>query len=136
MQRLAGYSLTGSRDHVLPFLYGVGANGKSTLLNTLLAMLGSDYAMKAAPDLLLAKHGEVHPTERADLFGKRFVAAVETEDGRRLAESLTKELTGGDRVGGHRMRENFWEFSHNTKSGWRRITSRRYAGRITASGGA
>ncbi len=34
VQCLAGYSITGSvRDHVLPFLYGVGANGKSTLLN-------------------------------------------------------------------------------------------------------
>lgn len=38
-----------------------------------------------------------HPTERADLFGKRLAVCVETEDNRRLAESLVKELTGGDR---------------------------------------
>jgi putative DNA primase/helicase len=66
--------------------------------------------MKAPPDLLMAKRGESHPTERADLFGKRFVACIETEEGRRLAEALVKELTGGDRIRARRMREDFWEF--------------------------
>lgn len=38
LQRLAGYSLTGSiREHALFFLYGTGANGKGTFLNTLAA---------------------------------------------------------------------------------------------------
>lgn len=115
LQRLVGYCLTGStRDHVLPFLYGVGANGKSTLINTILALLGSDYAIKAPTDLLLAKP-DTHPTERADLHGKRFVACVEAEDGRRLAESLVKELTGGDKVRARRMREDFWEFNATHK---------------------
>ena len=112
MQRLVGYSLTGvAQEHILPFLYGIGANGKSTFAELLLKLFGPDYAMKAAPDLLLAKHNDSHPTERADLFGKRFVACIETEDGRRLAESLVKELTGGDRVRARRMREDFWEFA-------------------------
>ena len=116
MQRLAGYVLTGTtEEHLLPFLFGLGANGKSTLVEILLKMLGSDYSMKAPPDLLLAKRGESHPTERADLFGKRFVAAVETEAGRRLAESLVKELTGGDRIRARRMREDFWEFAPTHK---------------------
>ena len=111
-QRLAGYNLSGStREHVLVFLYGVGANGKSTFIETQLALMGPDYAIKAAPDLLMAKQGESHPTERADLFGKRFVATVETEAGKRLAESLVKELTGGDRIRARRMREDFWEFT-------------------------
>lgn len=112
VQRLVGYSLTGvTEEHILPFLYGIGANGKTTLVETILKLLGPDYAMKAPPDLLMAKRGETHPTERADLFGKRLVACVETEDGRRLAEALVKELTGGDRVRARRMREDFWEFS-------------------------
>lgn len=115
-QRLVGYCLTGStREHVLPFLYGVGANGKSTFVSTVLAMLGEDYSIKAPTDLLLMKTHDTHPTERADLYGKRFVACVEAEDGRRLAESLVKELTGGDRVRARRMREDFWEFQATHK---------------------
>lgn len=115
VQRLVGLSLTGStREHLLPFLHGIGANGKSTFIGTLLAMLGQDYAIKAPTDLLLAKQ-DTHPTERADLYGKRLVACVEAEDGRRLAESLVKELTGGDKVRARRMREDFWEFQATHK---------------------
>jgi phage/plasmid-associated DNA primase len=58
---------------------------------------------------LVAKKGS-HPTELADLFGMRLVASIEVEDGRRLAESLVKQLTGGDRVKARRMRQDFWEF--------------------------
>jgi putative DNA primase/helicase len=116
VRRLVGYSLTGStREHILPFLYGTGANGKSVFLNTIAALLGTDYGIKAPADLLLAKRNESHPTELADLHGKRFVACIEAEDGRRLAESLVKELTGGDRIRARRMREDFWEFNATHK---------------------
>ncbi len=112
LRRLVGYCLTGvTEEHVLPFLHGTGANGKSTFCETILKLMGPDYAMKAAPDLLMAKRLESHPTDRADLFGKRFVACIETEEGRRMAEGLVKELTGGDRVRARRMREDFWEFT-------------------------
>ena len=113
-KRLCGYALTGSvSEQVLPVLYGTGANGKSTVLNALLAVMG-DYGMQAAPDLLVAKKGS-HPTELADLFGMRFVASIEVEDGSRLAESLVKQLTGGDRVKARRMRQDFWEFEPTHK---------------------
>ncbi|MCA1716262.1 MAG: phage/plasmid primase, P4 family [Actinobacteria bacterium] len=108
-KRLCGYALTGDvSEHVLPVLYGTGANGKSTVLNALLEALG-DYGIQAAPDLLISKRG-AHPTELADLFGMRLVASIEVEDGRRFAESLVKQLTGGDRVRARRMRQDFWEF--------------------------
>lgn len=110
LQRAVGMSLVGTvRDHVLLILYGTGANGKSTFLETLVAALG-DYAMTAAPDLLMARQGERHPTELADLFGKRLVVAVEVDEGRRLNEALVKRLTGGDTIKARRMREDFWEF--------------------------
>jgi putative DNA primase/helicase len=113
-KKLCGYALTGDvSEHVLPVLYGTGANGKSTILNALLAAVG-DYGMQAVPDLLVAKKGS-HPTEVADLFGMRFVASIEVEDGRRLAESLVKQLTGGDKVRARRMRENFWQFDPTHK---------------------
>lgn len=116
VHRLLGYCLTGDvSEQVLPIWHGGGANGKSTAVNVVLDVLGPDYAMKAPPDILMAKRGETHPTERADLHGKRFVAAVETEENRRLAESLTKELTGGDKVRARRMREDFWQFAPTHK---------------------
>ena len=116
VQQLVGYSLTGSTaDHVLPFCYGIGANGKSTFLNTIMAMLGPDYSMKAPPDMLMARRGEPHPCERADLFGKRFVAAIECEDQRQVAESLVKELTGADRIRARWQHENFFEFAPTHK---------------------
>src|SRR5262249_50744811 len=43
LRRMAGYSLTGStEEHALFFLYGLGANGKSTFLNAITAAAG-DY---------------------------------------------------------------------------------------------
>lgn len=116
LRRAVGMSLTGVvRDHVLLFLHGGGSNGKSTFINTLLALMGPDYGMKGGLDLLMLKNGEVHPTERADLAGKRFAACVESTEGRRLAESLVKELTGGDPVRARRMREDFWQFQPTHK---------------------
>ena len=113
-KRLCGYALTGdTSEHVLPMLHGTGANGKSTVLNALLDALG-EYGTQAAPDLLIAKRN-AHPTELADLFGMRFVASIEVEDGRRLAESLVKQLTGGDRVKARKMRQDFWEFEPTHK---------------------
>lgn len=110
-QRLCGYFLSGVvRDHILPVCYGVGSNGKSTMLETQMAVMGEDYAMKAPSGFLMSKHQESHPCDKADLFGKRLVVAIETEEGRRLDESLIKELTGGDTVRARRMRENFWQF--------------------------
>jgi putative DNA primase/helicase len=110
LRRVVGYSLTGDvREQSLWFLYGTGANGKSTFLTTVLAVVG-DYGMQAVSDLLLAKKNESHPTERADLFGRRFVATIEVDNGRHMAEALMKQLTGGDKVRARRMRQDFFEF--------------------------
>ncbi len=114
LQRYAGYSLTGDvSEQILLFLYGSGANGKSTLLNTLLEVMG-DYAQQAAPELLTIKRG-AHPTELADLQGARFVASVEVEEGKRMAESLVKQMTGGDRIKARYMRHDFFEFEPTHK---------------------
>jgi putative DNA primase/helicase len=115
LQRVAGYCLTGDvSEQVLCFLHGSGANGKSTFLATLLALLG-DYGMQAVSELLLLKANESHPTERADLFGKRLVATIETEEGKRMAEALMKQLTGCDKVRARKMRQDFFEFEPTHK---------------------
>jgi putative DNA primase/helicase len=94
------------REQCLWLLYGTGSNGKSTFLGTLLKLL-DDYGWQSVPELLLMKKHDAHPTERADLFGRRLVCTIEVEQGRRWAESLLKQLTGGDKITARRMREDF-----------------------------
>lgn len=115
LQRAVGYSLTGSVvEQCLFFLYGNGANGKSTFVKTILKILGS-YGVTGAPDLLLAKSSQAHPTEQTDLAGARFVACQEIEQNRSWAESTVKQLTGGDAIKARRMREDFWTFDPTHK---------------------
>jgi len=110
LQKAIGYAASGEvSEEILVILHGTGDNGKTTLINAILEALG-DYAMQAANDLLLVKRG-AHPTELTDLFGTRFVSCSETDDGRRLAEALVKQLTGRERIRARGMREDFWEFS-------------------------
>ena len=110
LQRVAGYALTGStQEHALFFLYGTGANGKSVFVNTLATIFG-DYAANAPIDTFLETRGDRHPTDMAGLRGARFVSAIETEQGRRWAESKIKNLTGGDKVSARFMRQDFFEF--------------------------
>ncbi len=117
VQELAGYALTGDvREQVLPIFYGSGANGKSTFVNTLLAILGEDYAIPGPRDLLMARKGDSHPTNVARLFRKRLVVWQETTDGNRLDEAFVKELTGGDRLNARRMCEDPWSFTPTHKA--------------------
>jgi putative DNA primase/helicase len=115
VQKAAGYSMTGDvSEQALFFLHGAGANGKSTFLNVLMYTLG-DYARQASPDLLMFKYGNEHPTALADLRGRRLVTTTEVQEGRRMAEVMVKQLTGGDRISARRMREDFSEFDPTHK---------------------
>jgi hypothetical protein len=61
LQRIAGYSLTGStREHASFFCYGTGGNGKGVFLNTLTAIL-ADYAAVAPMETFVVTNGERHP---------------------------------------------------------------------------
>ena len=110
LQRVAGYSLTGStQEHALFFLYGVGANGKTTFLNAITACAG-DYHRTAPIETFTASSVDRHPTDLAGLRGARLVTAIETEEGRRWAESRIKSLTGGDKISARFMRQDFFEY--------------------------
>lgn len=110
IKRMCGYALTGSTcEHALFFLFGTGANGKSVFINTVAGVMG-DYARTAAIETFIASQSEKHPTDLAGLQGARLVTAVETEDGRRWAESKLKALTGGDKIAARFMRQDFFEF--------------------------
>ncbi len=138
-KRAFGYSLTGMINEQCWFiLHGAGANGKSLTINCLKEMIG-DYSGPAAPELLMASRSgsDRHPTELADLKGRRMVVCQETEEGRRLSEVLVKQMTGGDAIKARLMRQDFFEFlpthkiwlatnhrpiiKDTTESTWRRI---------------
>jgi putative DNA primase/helicase len=115
LQRVAGYCLTGlTSEHVLFFLYGTGANGKSVFVETLAGVLG-DYAVAAPMETFVETLHDRHPTELAMLRGARLVTASETQSGRRWNEARIKQLTGGDKIAARFMRQDFFEFTPQFK---------------------
>ena len=115
IQRALGYSATADiSEQCLFFCYGTGANGKTLFLETIMRLMGT-YAMTAAPEILIQKRMEDHPTAVADLNGKRFVSTIEVGENRYLHEAKVKMLTGGDRIKARYMRKDFFEFSPTHK---------------------
>jgi putative DNA primase/helicase len=115
MQKAFGYSATGlTSEQVLFFLHGHGANGKTTLLDAVGHALG-DYGGKADRDLLTLTDGNAHPTNIADLMGRRLVVVAETNDGRRFDEGRLKDLVGETRLKARFMRGDFFEFTASHK---------------------
>ena len=111
LQRLSGYGITGeTRDHVLPFHYGVGANGKGTFLEHTMLKLTGSYGAKLTDSLVYASNrGHLPHLELANLCGKRFALGEENTDGGKLNEALLKSITGGDRQKGRFHYGNFVE---------------------------
>ncbi|MDV4168231.1 phage/plasmid primase, P4 family [Rhodovulum sp. FJ3] len=111
LQRLCGYAATGStKEHKLFFAFGTGRNGKSTLLNTLDAVLSDDYARVIPPKLLLDKKTDQHSTDLAHLANARFARASELPVGKVWDEGLLKQITGGDQITARLMRQDNFTF--------------------------
>jgi putative DNA primase/helicase len=107
VQRDLGRALSGAtKEHSLPIWYGIGRNTKTTDAEALLCGLDG-YAHMAVGNLLMATKYERHPTEIAELSGKRLVFSDEIDDGKELAEARVKDLTGGGAVKrAHFMRQD------------------------------
>ncbi|MGA4846460.1 DNA primase family protein [Streptomyces sp. G5(2025)] len=115
LHELLGYSITGDVGaQIMPFLYGQGKNGKSVLLDVMVKLLG-DYADAAPPGFLMARPFEGHPTDLAELHGRRIIVCSELKPGDRFDEARFKHLTGGDRIKARRMRQDFFSFNPTHK---------------------
>ncbi|MDA2933439.1 phage/plasmid primase, P4 family [Acidobacteria bacterium AH-259-D05] len=115
IQRACGYVCSGdTREQCLFILHGLGANGKTTLIQVISAALG-DYAIQTPSDTLLIRRNEGIPNDIARLKGARLVTASEAEEGKRLAESLVKQMTGGDKVTARFLHREFFEFEPTFK---------------------
>jgi len=119
LQRSAGYSLTGRTGERAIFLcHGSGANGKSTFLNTLLAILG-DYGKSVESSTLCISRNEGVRNDLAALRGARFVSATEAGKGKRLDEDVIKRLTGGgDKIQARFLFQEYFEFTPECKIWW------------------
>ncbi|MFJ8159065.1 phage/plasmid primase, P4 family [Streptomyces sp. NPDC094468] len=115
LQLLLGYSITGDVGaQILPFLWGTGKNGKSVLLDVMMKLLG-DYADAAPPGFLMAKPFEGHPTDLAELHGRRVYVCSEIKPEDKFDEARVKHLTGGDRIKARRMRQDPFSFEPTHK---------------------
>ena len=111
VQRLAGYTITGVTDEeILAFLHGPGATGKTTAVEAIKATLG-DYASTSDFETFLARRGDAGiRNDVARLAGARMVVSVEVDDGKRLAEGLIKQVTGGDKIAARFLHREYFEF--------------------------
>lgn len=115
VQRMLGYCLTGDRrEQVLFFWYGLGANGKSVLAELVQWIAGS-YSIKLPATALMQSKGDRHPTELAQLRGKRLAVSSELDEYSIFNESLVKELTGDNTLTARFMRGDFFEFGMTQK---------------------
>lgn len=101
VQRVVGYSLTGStREQCLFLLHGTGQNGKTKFVQILMDMLG-DYATSS--NFYAFTAGSSISEKRAavcQLPGARLVSASESAPGCRLDEPMIKQLSGEDPIKG------------------------------------
>ena len=80
LQRIFGYALTGLTTEQCFFIFhGIGSNGKSTILNAILDLLG-EYADASRPETFMIKrHDGGIPNDVAALTGVRYVVSLESE---------------------------------------------------------
>ncbi|MBB4207265.1 DNA primase family protein [Roseinatronobacter bogoriensis] len=100
LMRSFALAMTRLIEQKLWFLYGMGANGKSVLVD-LMARIAGDYAATAKIESLTGTNrrggGDATP-DLVPLIGARMVRAAEPDEGMRWQEGLIKDLTGGEPI--------------------------------------
>ena len=114
VQKAMGYALCGDvKEQCIFILWGTGANGKSTFLNTLQKLFG-DYACSTATETFMKKTSE-QSNDLARLKGMRLVTTTEIEQGKAISESLIKQITGGDMITARFLYGEFFSFKPTFK---------------------
>lgn len=94
-----GYSLTGNIGESCFFIcYGLGANGKTTLIEIVMQLLGSDFATPAKFSTFIVSKLKDSKYELAQFQDKRLVTSVEPRKAGHLDEEVIKQMTGGDMI--------------------------------------
>lgn len=117
IQEAVGYSLTGhTSEQCLFFLYGIGANGKSTFLEGLKLILG-DYQVHANYETFTSfgRDGSSHSEDVVRLRGSRLVISTEINANKALNESVIKQITSGDTITARDLHSSSIEFTPTFK---------------------
>ena len=111
LQLAIGYSLTAIvEENCFFFMYGSGANGKTTTINILELLLGNYWKKTSAETVLYKYIASTIPNDIARLVGVRMVSTAELPEGRQLDEAKIKDLTGRDTVTARFMRAEWFDF--------------------------
>ncbi|WP_425311181.1 phage/plasmid primase, P4 family [Leptospirillum ferriphilum] len=115
LQRWGGYCLTGdTSEQCFTIFYGTGNNGKTTLVDTFMHILGT-WARQADFKTFVMKDRDAASNDLARLFGTRLVTATESQENTRLDEAVIKSLTGGDRITARYLYSEFFEYTPSFK---------------------
>ena len=96
--RFVGYALTGeTSEQCFRIDYGLGANGKSTCLETLTRHVVPEHSWTMSFPVSSWSES-LSEYQRAELVGRRLVIAKESEQQKRLNTEFVKSLTGQDSV--------------------------------------
>jgi putative DNA primase/helicase len=119
LARAVGLSLTGViNDRAVFILHGTGANGKTIFIETIRSLFGADFSTVMPVEALLSgKLTSSIPTDIADLRGKRFAIASETNENDKLSLAKLKRLSGGDMLTGRQLYGQKFDF-HPTHHLW------------------
>lgn len=110
VQRAIGCGLIGNQmQHVIFVLNGIGGNGKGAFTRGISHALGT-YVTAIPAHLLVETNQIAHPTEIADLYGKRLAISAETPDNKKLDETKIKSLSGGDMQKARFLNRDFFEW--------------------------
>jgi len=97
LQRFFGYCITGhTKDQVFLIAHGSGGNGKGTMMNTLINLIGTSATAINAQSIMKQKYGRTGTNDMAELYNMRFVLASETDFAQVLDEGRIKVCTGED----------------------------------------
>lgn len=110
-----GQAATGypTSDDRLPILQGSGANGKSTVIDSITGALGEHAVI--VPEKLLTASSHDHPTELTTLMGARLAIIEELPEGARFSVKRLKDVLGTKRITARKIqRDNVtWDTTHS-----------------------
>lgn len=128
VQTFSGLGLTGLTVQKILFHYGLGANGKSVFMETLMRVLGPLAVGLPAESITGTGErgaGQASP-DLARLHGVRTLRILELPADKPLQEEMLKKLTGGESIPVRSLFKGYYEFTpvfsgHMSGNGYPRI---------------